>query len=504
MPVADYLITVVLLATTLLIWRQSRSKPKLPPGPPGHFLIGNLLDVPTEQEGKVYAKWGEQYGSDLVSLSMFGQTIIVINSCDKAIEMLDKKNSIYSDRPRFPMTGELMGCKISMGLMPYGPKLRLSRKMMHKELGSNNAIRDFFPHEESMAKQFVSRLLEQPQAFLDHVIMHADSIIMKIAYGYSATSMQDKFIANAVRSMEEMGNGCEPTFLVNSMPALMNYPEYFPWPGTHFKKVAKLWRSHYDAMVNEPFEFAKSQIATGVYEESFVSKWLCKGISPEDEDTLKHATGAMLGGTGGETTAVALSVFFLMMTLHPQVQEAAQKELDAVVGRDRLPTFEDRPRLPYIDAIVKEVLRIHPPVPLSLPHSTTEADVHDGYYIPKASIIFINFWKMTHDPEIHPNPENFDPTRFLGPTPEQDPAELIFGFGRRICPGLRLADATLFITIAMSLSLFAVKPIVKDGKPQVPVFKYVSGPVSRVEPYQCDIIPRDGKEKAATIIAATV
>ncbi len=102
---------------------------------------------------------------------MFGQTIIVINSYHKAIEMLDKKSSIYSDRPRIPMTGELMGCKISMGLMPYGPKLRLSRKMMHKELGSNQAIRDFFPHEESMAKQFVSRLLEQPQAFMDHVIM---------------------------------------------------------------------------------------------------------------------------------------------------------------------------------------------------------------------------------------------------------------------------------------------------------------------------------------------
>ena len=100
--------------------------------------------------------------------------------------------------------------------------------------------------------------------------------------------------------------------------------------------------------------------------------------------------------------------FFLMMARHPEIQRKAQAEIEVVCGRDRLPTFTDRERLPYVEAIVKEVTRIHPSVPLGtsnlllirtqtifdtgLPHTVTEDDEHDGYYIPKGSIVFANIW----------------------------------------------------------------------------------------------------------------
>jgi len=82
------------------------------------------------------------------------------------------------------------------------------------------------------------------------------------------------------------------------------------------------------------------------------------------------------------------------MTLaqHPEIQAKARAEIDSVVGRDRLPTFEDRERLPYLAALTKEIMRCHPVVPMCLPHATLEDDLHDGYFIPKGTIVLTNIW----------------------------------------------------------------------------------------------------------------
>lgn len=80
------------------------------------------------------------------------------------------------------------------------------------------------------------------------------------------------------------------------------------------------------------------------------------------------------------------------MSISPEVQRKAQEEIDRVIGKDRLPTLADRPSLPYIDAIVKEVLRWHPVAPMGLPHTSTADDVCEGYFIPRGSMLFANVW----------------------------------------------------------------------------------------------------------------
>ena len=80
------------------------------------------------------------------------------------------------------------------------------------------------------------------------------------------------------------------------------------------------------------------------------------------------------------------------MTLFPSAQRQAQEEIDRVVGPDRLPTLADRDSLPYIEAMVKEVLRWHPVAPMSLPHTSTDDDEYNGYHIPKGSMVFANVW----------------------------------------------------------------------------------------------------------------
>jgi len=148
------------------------------------------------------------------------------------------------------------------------------------------------------------------------------------------------------------------------------------------------------------------------------------------------------------------------MILNPDVVHQAQAELDMVVG-ERMPTFEDKDKLPYISAIVKEVSRWRPAAPSGVPHAASEDFEYDGYVIPRGTWIIDNIWSQTRDTTVYVDPDNFDPSRFLetdgqirpGP-PDSHDDWLGFGHGRRICPGRDLATNSLFIAFACLLWAF--------------------------------------------------
>ena len=123
------------------------------------------------------------------------------------------------------------------------------------------------------------------------------------------------------------------------------------------------------------------------------------------------------------------------MALNPQVMKKAQEELDRVVGKGELPDFSHKDNLPYIDALVKEVLRWGPPLPLSVPNRAMQNDVYRGYLIPAGTTVIQNVWAIFRNPEIYPDPETFNPDRFLedGKTNPlvPNPEDRAFGAGRR-------------------------------------------------------------------------
>jgi len=169
------------------------------------------------------------------------------------------------------------------------------------------------------------------------------------------------------------------------------------------------------------------------------------------------------------------------MALYPEVQKRAQTDIDQL-GSNSLPTLDDFDSLPYIRAIIKELVRWGPVVPLGLPHAVLKDDVYDNYFIPKGTTIVGNIWylfqfyvsptlnfnnphrAMAHDAEVYPDPFQFDPSRYLGDKPQLDPFKFIFGFGRRICPGIHLAELSMFLNITCILALFNIsKPVNEHG-----------------------------------------
>lgn len=142
-----------------------------------------------------------------------------------------------------------------------------------------------------------------------------------------------------------------------------------------------------------------------------------------------------------------IATFFLYMILYPEVQRKAQQEIDSVNSPHKLPTATDRPRLPYINAILKGCLRILPVTPLGAPHSLREEDSYLLYRIPQKSVVYANIWRIMHNPHIFEEPHTFRPERHfethldLDPAAKRmhDPSTYAFGFGRRACPGQYLA-----------------------------------------------------------------
>jgi cytochrome P450 len=168
---------------------------------------------------------------------------------------------------------------------------------------------------------------------------------------------------------------------------------------------------------------------------------------------------------GWQTLAIS-QAFFLLMAVHPEIQKKAQRQIDQVLGGERLPTLADQDNLPYVSALLKETYRWHAPLPMSIPKSLMEDDEYNGYHLPKGATVIENTWVVFHDPVMYLKPDIFDPERFLKDgkfgSSVRDPGGQVFGSSRRICPGKYFANRATLLRIATVLSTFDIGPGVNE------------------------------------------
>ncbi|RMJ16492.1 hypothetical protein CDV36_003782 [Fusarium kuroshium] len=482
-------VAVVLILKGLL--SPANENPPLPPGPKGLPLAGNLNDLPKPGvlEAHHWLKHKDLYGP-ISSVTVMGQTLVIINDAQLAFELLEKRSVNHSSRPRQIFAGEMLGWENSLGLSQYNDRFRTYRKNMSRIIGSKTAAAQYNTLQEAEVGHFLLHVLDNPDDLVNQIRKEAGAVILKIAYGYTADPFKDDVLVSmAGDAMDKFARAGVPgAFIVDMMPFLRYLPDWVP--GTGWKRTARQWAAELNDVTEKPYAFVKHQIAQGKDDNSFLSRLLEAGDSTPEEKFTNKWSAMSLYTAGADTTVSALACFFLAMSTSPDVQRKAQEEIDRVIGDDRLPTLADRPSLPYIDAIVKEVLRWHPVAPMGLPHTSTADDVCEGYFIPKGSMLFANVWHFTHDPEVYDEPMSFKPERFLpseGKELVPDPHTFVFGFGRRICPGRILADNALYLNIAQSLAVFA---ITKDDQMVQPEIQFTPGVVSHPEPFKATIKPR--------------
>ncbi|KIJ28554.1 hypothetical protein M422DRAFT_235598 [Sphaerobolus stellatus SS14] len=432
-----------------------------PPGPKQLPIVGNFFDLPKQRDYETYYQWSREYGSDIIYFRTLGKSTIILNSYKAATDLLERRSSIYSDRPPNVMMHDLLKY-LGTAAQRYGNTWRKHRKAYRKHFDPSVIIK--YRHAQTAATQeLLRRMLDSPREYNAHLQYITSNLAMGIAYGMELEANFERYVTISNKVAQIFLKIFRPgAFMVEYIPILKYVPSWIP--GAGFKTFAREARELIGQARDIPFNDVKRRLTMGHMKESFVSNSLLDipntDETNEDVQVVKDVAGSIFGA-GSDTTTAALEWFLLAMVMFPETQKKAQEELDKVIGQGRLPQFEDRSELPYIHALVKEVLRYFVITPLALPHYTTEDNVYEGYYIPAKTTIMGNSWALMHDPEEYPEPFEFNPERFL-PNKERkiqrDPfMGGAFGFGRRICAGRHLADASIFIMAASILTVFNIR-----------------------------------------------
>ncbi|KIJ52298.1 hypothetical protein M422DRAFT_156199 [Sphaerobolus stellatus SS14] len=497
-------IALALVGVLVLKHCGRRKRTCLPPGPPPKVLIGNMFDFPTKQPWVTYTMWKERYG-DVVYAHALGQDVIVLNSRKAVDDLFEKRSQLYSDRPLLPMR-DILGWSFVVGLMHYNDEWRLNRRLLHQKYRPDAAIA-FRPVQLSKIYELLRNLLQAPERFQDHYTYMAASIIMATVYGYDSAPKDDRFIENGDKAITAMTNSMFPgAAMANAVPFLKYLPSWVP--GSQFQRRAAECQKLTREMLDLPFEFVKRNMAKGPVTPSIISNLVQandeQGGSLQGEEMIK-GLGATSYSAGADTVACAIGTFFLAVATHPDVCKQAQQEIDAVTGGQRLPGYEDRPFLPYIEAIYREVMRWRPAMPMGVAHSVIQDDFYEGYFIPKGVVVH-PISAMAHDPTKYPDPDSFKPERFLTPevTINEDKTVLTCGFGRRLwkrllftldialrlCIGRHAADSTLWATIACVLAVFDFDfALDEEGGKILIKGEYTDALISHALPFRCKIEP---------------
>ncbi|KAH9051447.1 cytochrome P450 [Lactarius vividus] len=478
--------------------RRRRGSP-YPPGPPSWPVIGNLLDVPKLSPWLAYTNMSKKYGKiDPLLVPFLGQVVVILCSPTAIKDLVERRGDLYADRMPFPIfEPEIMDVDWFLPISRFGKYWREGRRLLDRSFRPSAIVIHRRLIEEN-TRVFLGQLLATPNAFRKHIELFLQGkIVMRLTYGYDPKENDDMLVPPR-RIVSIMKQFILPgAALINHLPFLQHLPSWVPW--FKYEPLASECRELARRTKNEPIDFVRNSMREGTTIPSLATEYLQEADLLSDLDSqlrmqgIKDILGSLFIGNSLHHlrihTTASLSSLFLALILYPEVQKQAQAELDAVTSRDRLPTYDDKPRLPYIEAMSKELLRWQMVTPLGDgPRATTDDDFYRGYFIPKG------LWigrAVLHDPELYPDPEAFNPDRFLNEdgTFRDDPMiSLAFGAGRRICPARHFVDTMLFIVTASVLSVFNVtRAKDKDGN-DIPV---AVPPLDQLPKFECSITPRD-------------
>jgi cytochrome P450 len=339
-----------------------------------------------------------------------------------AHELLDRRSNIYSSRPRFPFMGECVSDGKRILLLPYGDTFRAYRKMQAGFVSAR--VSDTYRELQDVESKQLAHEFLSTSDFSDRFHRYSSSLMFALAYGKRMPEGDEPEVTGVDKIMRDLDVLFSQRWIVDYLPFLNVLPRCL----ARWKYIAQKMRKK---EVDYFHDVGK------VAEQSQAWNWTKEITASKDSHNLTPSQVAYAVGNtyeaASDTTTIVLEAFIMAAVLHPDKMRTAQEELDRVVGRDRLPTFDDMDQLPYIRALVKEVHRWRPVIPGGVPHAVTEDDVYNGHFIPRNSTVIGNHWAISMDPEVYGKPEEFIPERWLE-NPDLPPP-VTFGFGRRKCIG---------------------------------------------------------------------
>ncbi|CAO2652083.1 Nn.00g003660.m01.CDS01 [Neocucurbitaria sp. VM-36] len=487
-----------------------RLRSKMPPGPFPYPIIGNTFQLPDHKPWLYFEELSKKYDTPLITYWIGRNPTVWINDAWTANELLDKRAGIYCSRPRMLVFAELgAGQNNLVNLITTTPaqreRFRALRKLTHQGVGIQQVkrYRDF---QNDESKVVALDLLSSPENYVAHFERYATSVVSIIGFGRRVGSHMDPIITEVIALMHRAADLNVPgkTFpmLMETFPALARVPtEYAPWKhGMGSKKTSHRGHDFFFSLAQEANEKPGHEdcYAKMLFKEKEKYNLQVKEIS---------ALAGNLFGAGSDTSSSTLITAVLAMRAFPETLISAWEELDRVVGQDRSPSFDDDANLPYMRAFVKEVFRWRSVAIIGgQPHAPVQDDYYNGYLIPKSTWVQGNVWAIHHNEREFPDPDRFNPNRFLKNHPDARafPGErgyMTFGWGRRVCSGQALAEQGTWLTVARLVWGFKIEPATDEHGQPIPVdiFDYTNGLNMRPQPFKVSIKPRNERIRQAIV-----
>ncbi|KAM5534989.1 hypothetical protein V8D89_011362 [Ganoderma adspersum] len=488
----DSLTVAVIIAITSLFTRTLRIKragERLPPGPPGHWFFGHIS--PRSHAAYHYSELGKRYGP-VYTLRYGSKYVCVITGHRAAIDIMVKQSHKLADRPRYVVAGEILSKGMRILAIRAGDRLRRLRGSLHAILQPQASIA-YVPIQMKHARNYVLDILDAPEQHLTHAKRFAASVIMSVTYGKTTpTSYSDPEVQQINKGTARLGDTLRPgAYLIESYPWLRYVPGMTSKLETWHQEEINLYRGQ--------VEVVKQQLAKNEAQPCFTTYLLeHQEESGLSDDELAYLAGSMFGA-GSDTTSGVLGFFVMAAAKYPKTQRRVQAQLDAIIGRDRLPTFADQDQLPEVWAYVEELFRWRPVAPAGISHAATDDVFWGDYVIPAGTEVVGCHWAIARDPEVFPDGDMFNPGRWLDEKGQMrtDLRFFNWGFGRRICPGQHLADRSLFVTIALTLWAFDIS---EDPEHPINTMAIKDGALAHSEQFAVRFKPRvsELREKIAS------
>lgn len=450
---------VFLFCVEACLWvRNLRLKRRLP-GPFAWPVVGNAMQL-GQMPHITFARLAKKYGN-VYQIRLGCSDVVVLNGERAIRQALIQHSTEFAGRPNF-LSFQMISGGRSLTFTNYSKQWKAHKKVAQSSLrafssANSQTKKAFEQHVTAEAMELVQALLRQSTdgrySDLVHEFTVASANIMCALCFGRRYGHDDLEFRTLLKRMDKFGETVGAGSLVDVMPWLQSFPNPVRSVYENFKNINE-----------EFFGFVKDKVMQ--HRESFnpqVTRDMSDAIISviehgEDSRLTKEfveATVTDLIGAGQDTVSTFMQWIVLLLVKYPDIQVKLQELIDKVVGRDRLPSIEDRSSLAYLDAFIYETMRFISFVPLTIPHSTTSDVTIEGLHIPKDTVVFVNQWSVNHDPLKWKDHHVFDPSRFLDESGalDKDKANsvMIFSTGKRRCIGNQIAKVEVFIFTAVLL-----------------------------------------------------
>ncbi|KAF3448402.1 hypothetical protein FNV43_RR09115 [Rhamnella rubrinervis] len=442
----------------LFLKPKNRSSSPLPPGPKGLPLVGNLLGLDPELH-TYFTRLSQTYGP-ILKLQLGSMVGIVISSSTLARQVLKDHEVTFAnhDVPTAAQIVSYGGCDVVW--TPYGPEWRMLRKVCVLKMLSKTTLDSVYVHRRQEVRKTVNYFYSKVGSPVDvgeQIFLTTLNMITNMIWG------------GTFQGDERDRLGSEFRELVSKMTEMVGKPnvsDFFPGLSRfdlqgiakQTEGLARRLDGIYERIIGQRRRIEEEG---GEKSKDFLG-FLLRLVDEQDDKTpltmnhLKALLGDMVVG-GSDTSSKTMEFAMAEIMNQPKVMNRIQQELDAVIGKHNLVEESHIHQLPYLQAVVKETLRLHATAPLLVPRIPSETSIVGGYTIPKGSRIYINVWAIHRDPSNWEEPLKFDPERFLNSKWDYSGSNfsyLPFGFGRRICVGIGMAERMIINSLATFFHCF--------------------------------------------------